>query len=77
MVDLNSFKKQFQAFECSSPSNAMIEEQLRSLKSKNIEGIFLKKEIIMKQKYEKKYQMFDKMLSDRLFSPRTYNMKKK
>ena len=31
----------------------------------------------MKQKYEKKYQMFDKMFSDRLFSPRTYNMKKK
>jgi hypothetical protein len=31
----------------------------------------------MKQRYEKKYQIFDKMLSDRLFSPRTYNIKKK
>jgi hypothetical protein len=76
-LDLSSYKKQLQAFECSSPSNAVLEEQLRSLKGKNIEGLFRKKEITIQQKYEKKYEMFDKMLSDRLFSPRTYNLKKK
>ena len=42
---LNSFKKQFEAYECSSPSNAMLEEQLKSLKKKNVEGMFKRKEL--------------------------------
>ena len=75
--DVESYKKHFQAYDCSSPSNARIEFQLKQFKSKNIKSLLQKKQIKVQQKYEKKASIFEKMLSDRIFSPRTFNIKKK
>ena len=74
--DVQTFKEQFQAFDCSSPSHSKIEDQLKQLKNKNVERFLTKKEVKLSQKYEKKFSMFDKMLQDKIVSPRTYNLKK-
>ena len=77
LEDVEKYKKHFQAFDCSSPSNARIEEQLRQLRHKNVENIFAKKTVKRGEVYQKKSSLLEKLLSERIVSPRTYNMKKK
>lgn len=38
--------------------------------------MFQKKEDQIKENYEKKANIYDRMLSDSIFSPRTYSLKK-
>ena len=46
------------------------------MQKKNVEGMFRRKEVQAQQQHDKKAALFDKMLSDQLFSPRTYTLKK-
>lgn len=62
-----------EAFECSSPkysqrSDVNIDKALVEL--------FRKKEDSLRENYQKKSAMFENLLKDSFYSPRTYNYKK-
>ena len=61
-----------QPFECSSPKYS---QQKISLDTA-LMSLFDKKKDQLRDKYEKKSTMFERMLKDSFFSPRTYNVKK-
>ena len=68
---MDKYKAKVSKYECSSPKYS----GKININSGVLE-LFQKKEDQLKESFEKKVSIFDRMLSDSIVSPRTYTVKK-